>query len=187
MPATSSSLIDPALDHLVALAETAHSSDVDLLAVLDLVVDPRKPKGVRHRLVVILKVAVCGVLAGARSYVAIGEWASDLDAVTRTVLGISGAVPSESTIRRTLQALNADAFDDQLGRWAQQRTTPASGVRRRIAVDGKTLRGSGADGGPGRHLLAAFDHVHGVVLAQVDVEAKTNEIPMFATLLTTST
>ena len=73
MPATSSSLIDPALDHLVALAETAHSTDVDLLAVLDLVVDPRKPKGVRHRLVVILKVAVCGVLAGARSYVAIGE------------------------------------------------------------------------------------------------------------------
>jgi predicted transposase YbfD/YdcC len=38
-------------------------------------------------------------------------------------------------------------------------------------------------GGPGRHLLAALDHAHGVVLGQVDVEAKTNEIPMFATLL----
>jgi len=52
-----------------------------------------------------------------------------------------------------------------------------------IAVDGKTLRGSGVAGGPGRHLLAALDHAHGVVLGQVDVEAKTNEIPMFATLL----
>ena len=52
-----------------------------------------------------------------------------------------------------------------------------------IAVDGKTLRGSGVAGGPGRHLLAALDHAHGMVLGQVDVEAKTNEIRMFATLL----
>ena len=68
-------------------------------------------------------------------------------------------------------------------RWAQQRTAPAAGTRRVVAVDGKTLRGSAAAGEPGRHLLAALDHAHGVVLGQVDVEAKTNEIPMFATLL----
>ena len=52
-----------------------------------------------------------------------------------------------------------------------------------VAVDGKTLRGSGVADGPGRHLLAALEHARGVVLGQVDVEAKTNEIPMFATLL----
>jgi predicted transposase YbfD/YdcC len=50
-------------------------------------------------------------------------------------------------------------------------------------VDGKALRGSGTAGGPGRHLLAALDHDHGVVLGQADVEAKTNEIPVFSTLL----
>ena len=66
---------------------------------------------------------------------------------------------------------------------AQQRTVPAPGARRVIAVDGMTLRGSATAGQPGRHLLAALDHGHGVVLGQVDVEAKTNEIPMFATLL----
>ena len=53
-----------------------------------------------------------------------------------------------------------------------------------IAVDGKTLRESGTADDPGRHLLAALDHAHSVVLGQVDVEAKTNEIPMFATVLT---
>ena len=52
-----------------------------------------------------------------------------------------------------------------------------------VAVEGKALHGSGVAGDPGRQLLAALDHVHGVVLGQVDVEAKTNEIPMFATLL----
>ena len=59
-------------------------------------------------------------------------------------------------------------------------TAPALGTRRMVAVDGKTLRGSGTAAGPGRHLLAALDHTRGVILGQVDVEAKTNEIPMFA-------
>jgi predicted transposase YbfD/YdcC len=92
-------------------------------------------------------------------------------------------VPSESTFRRTLQALDADALDQAAGGWAQQRTAPAPGTRRAVAVDGKTLRGSGVADGPGRHLLAVLDHGHGVVLGQVDVEAKTNEIPMFTTVL----
>jgi len=60
---------------------------------------------------------------------------------------------------------------------------PPPGRRRAVAVDGRTLRGSGTSDGPGRHLLAALDHQHGVVLGQADVEAKTNEIPLFTTLL----
>ncbi len=91
-------------------------------------------------------------------------------------------MPSESTFRRTLQSLDADALDEAAGAWAQQRTAPARGGGRVVAVDGKTLRGSGMAGSPGRHLLAALHHACGVVLGQVDVEAKTNEIPMFATL-----
>jgi predicted transposase YbfD/YdcC len=51
-----------------------------------------------------------------------------------------------------------------------------------IAVDGKTLRGSGHGGEDSRHLLAALDHAHGVVLGHVEVGAKTNEIPLFTTL-----
>jgi hypothetical protein len=53
-------------------------------------------------------------------------------------------------------------------------------------ADGKTLRGSGVADGPGRHLLAALDHAYGVVLGQVDVAAKTNEISMLATCWTAS-
>jgi hypothetical protein len=83
---------------------------------------------VRHRLETILRVAVCAVSAGARSYVAIAEWAADTDEVTRVELGIAGAVPSESTIRRVLQRLDAEAFDAQVGAWAQARSTPPAGV-----------------------------------------------------------
>jgi predicted transposase YbfD/YdcC len=183
MPAASSSRIDPSIGHLVAFGQSLAEEGTDLLSVLAAVADPRKPRGIRHQLPAILAVAACAVLAGARSFVGIAEWAADADDATLVELGAGAVVPCESTIRRTLQTLDADALDEKLGAWAQARTSPSPAVRRRIAVDGKTVRGSGTAGGPGRHLLAALDHAHGVVLGQVDVEAKTNEIPMFATLL----
>jgi DDE_Tnp_1-associated/Transposase DDE domain len=183
MPAPSSSPIDPAIGHLAGLAEDAGNDPPGLLAVLAKVTDPRCRRGVRHQLAVVLALAVCAVLAGARSFTAIAEWAADADEETLARLGVTGAVPSESTIRRVLQRLDADAFDELAGAWAAQRTAPARGTRRAIAVDGKTLRGSAHGGEGGRHLLAALDHAHGVVLGQAEVGAKTNEIPMFPTLL----
>jgi predicted transposase YbfD/YdcC len=182
MPAPPSSLIDPAVGHLVELA--AESADQrGLLAVLARVADPRHRRGVRHRLAVILGLALCAVVAGARSFTAIAEWAADADEQTLRMLGAAGRVPSESTFRRTLQRLDADGFDDLAGVWAQRATRPGPKQLRVIAVDGKTLRGSAHSGEDGRHLLAALDHAHGAVLGQVEVGAKTNEIPMFPALL----
>lgn len=183
MPAAPSSPIDPAVGQLLAVARALGRDGKGVLPLLAAFPDPRARRGVRHPIGVILGLAVCAVLAGARSFTAIAEWAADADQATLTGLGVSGRVPSESTFRRTLQRLDADALDDAAGAWAQQRTAPARGGRRLIAVDGKTLRGSAAAGKPGRHLLAALDHDRGVVLGQVDVQAKTNEIPMFAMLL----
>jgi predicted transposase YbfD/YdcC len=177
------SLIDPAIGHLVELAGDAAGEQPGLLGVLARVADPRRRRGVRHRLAVILGLALCAVVAGARSFTAIAEWAADADGQTLRVLGVTGRVPSESTFRRTLQRLDADAFDDLAGAWAQQAAMPGPKERRVIAVDGKTLRGSASGGDPGDHLLSALDHAHGAVLGQVEVGAKTNEIPMFPVLL----
>jgi predicted transposase YbfD/YdcC len=183
MPACSSSPIDPVIGHLAALAEDAGDGPLGLLAVLGEVADPRHRRGVRYRLAVILGLAVCAVLAGARSFTAIGEWAADADQDTLRTLGVTGVVPSEPAFRRTLQRLDAGAFDDLAGKWAARRAEPGPKARRVIAVDGKTLRGSGHGEEGRRHLLAAFDHARGVVLGQVEVGAKTNEIPMFSALL----
>jgi DDE_Tnp_1-associated len=133
---------------------------------------------VRHRLTVILGLAWCAVVAGARSFTSIAEWAADADQQTLRVLGVAGAVPSESTFRRTLQRLGADALDDLAGTWAQQATRPGPKQRRVIAVGGKTLRGPASGGEAGGHLLAALDHAHGAVLGQVEAGAKSNEIPV---------
>jgi len=183
MPALPSSPTDPAIGYLADLALSLARGGADLLTVLAGLADPRHRRGIRHRLAVILGLAVCAVLAGARSFTAIAEWAADADEAALARLGVTGAVPSESTFRRTLQSLDADALDETAGAWAQQRTVPASQARRVIAVDGKTLRGSRREGEDGRHLLAALGQARGVVLGQVEVDAKTNEIPMLPVLL----
>src|SRR5215813_11397193 len=182
MPAPPSSRIDPAVGHLVGLAGDATLARPGLLVVLARVADPRHRRGVRHRLAAILGLALCAVVAGARSFTAIAEWATDADEQTLRMLGVTGVVPSES-FRRTLQRLDADAFDNLAGAWVQEATRPGSKERRVIAVDGKTLRGSASGGEPGDHLLAALDHAHGAVVGQAEVGAKTNEIPMFPVLL----
>ena len=122
MPAPPSSLIDPAIGHLVKLAGEAAGEQPGLLAVLATVADLRHRRGVRHRLAVILGLALCAVVAGARSFTAIAEWAADADGQTLRMLGVTGVMPSESTFRRTLQRLDADAFDELAGSWAAQRT-----------------------------------------------------------------
>lgn len=78
----------------------------DLLVALA-AVDPRQCRGVPHPLNVVLAAAVCAVLAGARSYVVIAEWAHDLTVSVRLRLGVGRRAPSESTFRRVLQRVGS--------------------------------------------------------------------------------
>ena len=163
-----------------------------LRSALAQVVDPRQRRGVRHPLVVVLTAAVCAVAAGARSFVAAGEWVADLPAEVAAALGVQCRCPSESTIRRLIGQVDADRFDTVIGAFVQGLCAKVAPVGRRrvLAVDGKTLRGSrhtDSDGvdAPGRHLLAVIDQHARVVLGQVKVEGKTNEITAFTPLLGT--
>ncbi len=195
MPAPTSLSISAVAEHLgrVELPDPVVLAP-SLCTVLAGVVDPRKRRGVRHRLVVVLTTAVCAVAAGARSFVAVAEWVADLPTEVATALGVDVRRPSESTIRRLLARVDPDRFDAALGAFIQRLcadTVPA-GRRRVLAVDGKTLRGSrhtNCDGAKvtGRHLLAVIDQHTRVVLGQVQVAGKTNEISMFAPLLDTLT
>ena len=68
-----------------------------------------------------LAIAVCAVLAGARSFAAIGEWGQDLDDSHLASLGLERA-PVESTLRKLFARLDAAALDAQLAVWAWTRT-----------------------------------------------------------------
>lgn len=80
--------------------------------MLGSVPDPRDPRGVRYPLAAVLALAVGAVACGARSFVAIGEWAEDADRQALARLGIAGrGGPQESTFRRICQDVDADELD----------------------------------------------------------------------------
>ena len=156
----------------------------DLLEALGQVPDPRDPRGRRYRLVPVLAIAVCAVLAGARSYSAIAGWAADAPPRLRARLGLTRTVPDLVTIWRVLTAVDPAALDRALGAWVRARLAARRpGGQVVLAVDGKTVRGAHTSDGMAPHLLACLDHGTGVVLGQVQVGAKTNEITMFTALL----
>ena len=117
---------------------------------------------------------------------AISHWIPDLDGDQRAAFGCprwgsTYQVPSEPTVRRVLQQIDADAVDRVLNAWLVDETRRVGAA---IAVDGKSVRGSGhGDRARPVHLLSAFVHRTGQVIGQVDVDGKTNEIPQLKTLL----
>ena len=143
---------DTKLDEVIADRGVERAA-LSLLDALAEVPDPRAPRGVRHGVLAVLLVSACAVLSGARSFVAIAEYAHDAGRVVLDLLGIGMAVPHESTIRRLLQRLDPDAVEAALSAWvtaqlaarAAEARTAEAGVpereRRRVwALDGKTVR-----------------------------------------------
>jgi hypothetical protein len=106
------------------------------------VADPRKRRGVRHGLVIVLTAAVCAVAAGARSFVAVAEWVADVPDDIAALLGTDRRCPSESTIRRVLGTVDPDRFDAVIGAFVQRLCAGRATAGRRcvLAVDGKTVR-----------------------------------------------
>jgi predicted transposase YbfD/YdcC len=201
VPALSSSPISPALEQLQELPASDRAllpgQCPDLAEHLARVPDPRDPRGVRHTLTSLLLAAVAAVLAGARSFTAVGEWVADAPPQVLASLGVRRdplarrfEPPDEATFRRVLEAVDPAALDAAVGSWlAGQARAAGHGQghsrRRAVAVDGKAVRGTRHSSSDGQavHLLAALDQQAGAVLAQAGVDGKTNEITQFAPLL----
>jgi predicted transposase YbfD/YdcC len=197
VPASSSFPIPAAAQRLAAPAELTPNQYRSLLADLGQLPDPRQRRGRQHPLGVVLAVAVCAVLAGAGSLAAIGEWAADAPGPILAALGVrrdplrrAWQPPAEATVRRVLAGIDPDALDRAVSAWLAAQpplpagpAPPARSPRRAVAVDGKTLRGSGHHSHAPVHLLAAMDHTTRAVLAQTGVDHATNEIARFRPLL----
>lgn len=167
-----------------AVTEGDHRS---LFVALEAVPDPRDPRGRRYPLVGMLAVAVCAVLAGACTFAAVADWVRDQDRLVWGRLGFTDRVPAATTVWRLLTRIDADILSQVLTRWLRARKAPVVVAGRRwrlvIAVDGKVERGARLAGGGQVHLLSAYDTSTGVVLAQVQIVARSNEIPAFTPLL----
>jgi predicted transposase YbfD/YdcC len=153
-----------------------------LLGLLAWVPDPRARRGRRHSLAGLLAVGAAAVIAGSRSFAAIGQWAADAGPEVLAVLGAARGPAEESTFRRAFALVSADLLDRALGAWLWTRAVQAGG-RLVIAIDGKTVRGARSKDRKAPHLVAALAHGIGAVLGQVAVDDKSNEIPAVRELL----
>jgi hypothetical protein len=92
-----------------------------------------------------------------------------------------GVAPAQ-TLRRVLRALDPKALERAFSAWVASLQAKVSGV---VAIDGKTLRGTKQDksGAGALHVVSAFAHEAGLVLAARAVEAKGNEITAIPELL----
>src|SRR5215472_12036462 len=106
-----------------------------LLDALAQVPDPRDPRGIRYALAPVLAIVVCAMLAGARSYAAIAEWAADAPPRLRARLGLPGAVPDLATLWRVLTAVDPAAFEAAVGAWVRSQLAARRRPGRRPVMD----------------------------------------------------
>jgi predicted transposase YbfD/YdcC len=154
----------------------------ELAAHLALLPDLRKRRGVRYPLSMLLTIAVLAKLAGQSRLEPIADWAQKRAVELAQLFGRERTtMPHQTTWSRVFGlAVDVDALEQSLARFFQNTQRKAE-LRSRgsivLAIDGKTVRGTIPAGSTqGLHLMAAYLPQQGVVLAQLAVDTKTNEI-----------
>ncbi|MET7665400.1 ISAs1 family transposase [Streptomyces sp. NPDC005463] len=147
-------------------------------------VDPRDRRGRRYPLIALVGAAACAVVAGARSYAAIGHWLrrapqdtlGRLGFPARGALGVRPAA-SMDTVRRLVEQLHPEGLAMLLQPAGTEQDRPV-----RLSADGKSARGSRTRSRTAAHLLAVIDQ-DDQVIAQLRIPDKTNEIPCLREIL----
>ena len=145
--------------------------------------DPRCCGKVEHRLVEVLVIAVCAVIACAESWDDIALYGRSKLVWLKTFLDLPNGIPSHDTFRRVFMLIDPDAFEAGFTKWVGSLADRFE--REVIAIDGKTVRRSfdhGRDQSP-LHVVSAWASDQGLVLGQRCVDGKSNEITAVPELL----
>jgi predicted transposase YbfD/YdcC len=156
--------------------------------------DPRGRRGRRHPLPVVLALVALAMAADNTAPTEIAEWVADAPQDTLAKVGARWdgwngryRAPDRRTVRRVLDLTDPALFDEVTCAFVAELTEHTSprtaGTLRAIAVDGKVLRGSRTWQYRPVTLMAALEHSTGTILAQHEIDQKSNEIPQLPELL----
>lgn len=154
-----------------------------LLELIEEIPDPRMENKVVHKLSTILFVALCGVLSGCESWCDICDYCEAKKEWLSRYVDLSSGSPSGWTFRRVLTLLDPNSIERLLREHATWLINKGNKVTKQIAVDGKMLLGSGSKDFRCLQSVSAWCYENGLVLAEEQVEAKSNEITAIPLLL----
>jgi predicted transposase YbfD/YdcC len=145
--------------------------------------DPRIDRCKEHELIDIITIAILATICGAEHFTEMETFGQAKHDWLKTFLALKNGIPSHDTFARVFARLRPAAFQERFARWVQAvRTATDDEV---IGIDGKTARRShdkGAGLGP-LHLVSAWAARNRLVLGQIKVDEKSNEITAVPELL----
>lgn len=145
--------------------------------------DPRGRQGVEHPFLSIVMIAILAVIGGARGWEDIEAYAESHEVWLRTLLSLPKGVPHADTYRRLFEKMAPDALERCFFGWVKQ-IVAASGAQV-IPIDGKTLKGTYDRNHQqsALHVVSAWASENRLLLGQVKVASKSNEITAIPALL----
>jgi predicted transposase YbfD/YdcC len=164
------------------MATTTQS--VAILHCFEELPDPRRTTDNKlHLLIDIVVIALCATIAGCESFVEMEEFGRQKLPWFKKFLRLPHGMPSHDTLRRVLSALDTRKFHECFGRWVNALHEVTAGDV--VAIDGKTIRRSfdRAKGIPALHVVTAWAEENQLVLGQIAVDSKSNEITAMPKLL----
>ncbi len=149
--------------------------------------DPRRPCLISHRLLDIVTITLCGLLAGADTWVEIERFARTREPWLRQFLELPAGIPTHDTLARVFAALDPQAFSQAFAHWVdavrQTLPTPASGTLKVRAIDGKQMRGTASQERAALDIVRVWASETRLILTQEAVADKSNEITAIPVVL----
>lgn len=154
---------------------------ISLIEQLQQLPDPRVRGRCDHDLVDVLVIALCCLLCGGEGFNDMEDFGRAKRSWFKTFLRLPSGIPRHDTFNRVLAALKPEAFLEVFMAWTQSlRTTISEEI---VALDGKALRRALDRGDCPRVILSAWAASNSLVLGQLEVPGKTNEITAVPKLL----
>jgi len=145
--------------------------------------DPRIDRTLRHKLIDIVTIAICAVICGADSWVAIELYGCTKYEWLKTFLELPNGIPSHDTFARVFALVNPQEFQECFLNWMKSIQKITLGEV--VAIDGKTLCGSydKSNNQSAIQMVSAWATTNKLVLGQVKVDSESNEITAIPELL----
>lgn len=154
---------------------------MNLIESLNKIPDPREAWKVKHNLSALIFVNLSGVLCGAESWSDISDYCESKIEMLRKFVKLDNGAPSGDTFRRIFTLIDPIIIENLLRSNALELVN--KNIQTNIAIDGKSLKGSRRHDLKCLQSITAFCHEQNLVLAEIGVDIKSNEITAIPLLL----